>query len=310
MMSQIKEKKEYRLGIAAAILCAVLWGLLPIYWKALGSIDSFLIILYRIVLVFVFAVVLCLKTVGWQAMKGPFKEKGLARNLFFAGMLISCNWSIYIWAVANNFIIQASIGYYIEPLLVCVFGVVFFHEKLSKYKLTALMIAGLGVLVMLVFYRQIPVIALTLAVTFATYAAIKRKYRLNALLALLYETMFLMPPALAAILFIELSGKGAFATAEPYQIGLLMLAGIFTGTPLMLFAMAANRISLVTLGITEYIAPSLSLVLGIFVYHEPFDLVQFATFAIIWVGLVVFTIGEWKEVGETAAGEIGTEKFK
>lgn len=296
MMNQINTKKEYRLGIAAAILCAVLWGLLPIYWKALSSIDSSLIILYRIVLVFIFASVLCLKTVGWQAMKAPLKEKGLARNLFLAGVLISCNWSIYIWAVAHNFIIQASIGYYIEPLLVCIFGVIFFHEKLDKYKLTALIIAGLGVLFMLVFYRQLPVIALTLAITFATYAAIKRKYRLNALLALFYETIFITPPALIAILYIEFSGKGAFASAEPYQLGLLMLAGVFTGTPLMLFAMAANRISLVTLGITEYIAPSISLVLGIFLYREPFDIIQLITFVIIWIGLVIFTIGEWKEV--------------
>ncbi|MEL7658060.1 MAG: EamA family transporter, partial [Bacillota bacterium] len=143
--------------------------------------------------------------------------------------------------------------------------------------------------------HKVPVIALSLAVSFATYAAIKKKFKLDAVLALLYETMFLVPFALAVILYFELNGKGAAANAGPMQWGLLAFAGILTGTPLMLFAMAANRISLVTLGISEYIAPSLTLLLGIFVFQEPFDKVQLITFAFIWVGLVVFTLGEVKE---------------
>jgi len=296
-LNRFKNIKEYEQGVACAILCAVLWGILPIYWTSLEPIDPILILFYRIVLAFGFSLILALSIYKWDGIVKPLKEKGTLRTFFFAGILISGNWGIYIWAVSNSFIIQTCIGYYIEPLIVCIFGIFLFQEKLNKYKLTALLMAGIGVLILLVYYRQVPVIALSLAVSFATYAAIKKKKKLDAVLALLYETMLLVPIAFAVILYFELSGKGAFTVAEPYQWGLLAVAGVLTGTPLMLFAMAANRINLVTLGITEYISPSITLILGIFLFREPFDLIQFITFAIIWVGLVVFTIGEVKEQG-------------
>lgn len=294
-MNQINNKKEYEQGIACAILCAVLWGFLPIYWKALEPIDPLLILMYRIVLAGIFAFLLALYFYKWEGIVKPLKGKGTLKTFFFAGMLISFNWGTYIWAINNDFVIQTSIGYYIEPLFVCIFGILLFKEKLNKYKLTAFLMACAGVAVILVYYREIPVIALTLAVSFASYSAIKKKYRLDAVLALLYETMLLVPIAFAVILYYELTGRGAAAAAEPYQWGLLMLAGILTGTPLMLFAMAANRISLITLGITEYISPSITLLLGIFLFREPFEKIQMITFGIIWLGLVIFTLGEIKE---------------
>lgn len=294
-MNQINYKKEYEQGIACAILCAVLWGFLPIYWKALASIDPLLILMYRIVLAGIFAFLLALYFYKWEGIIKPLKGKGTMRNFFFAGVLISFNWGTYIWAVNNDFVIQTSIGYYIEPLFVCIFGILLFKEKLNKYKLIAFLLACTGVAVILIYYREIPVVALTLAVSFASYSAIKKKFRLDAVLALLYETMLLVPIALAVILYYELSGKGAASTAEPFQWGLLMLAGILTGTPLMLFAMAANRISLITLGITEYISPSITLLLGIFLFKEPFEKIQLITFGIIWIGLIIFTFGEVKE---------------
>ncbi len=293
-------KKEYQQGVAFAILCAVLWGILPVYWKALVPINPVAILFYRIVLAFGFSLILALCFYRWKGIVKPLKEKGILRTFFLAGTIISFNWGIYIWAVSNNYVIQACIGYYIEPLIVCVFGILFFKERMNKYKLTAFLMACAGVLVILVYYRQVPVLALSLALTFATYAAIKKKYKLDAVLALLYETMLLVPFAVAAILYFELTGRGAFG-APPFQIGLLLSAGILTGTPLMLFAMATNRISLITLGITEYIAPSLTLLLGIFVFQEPFDKIQLVAFIIIWVGLVIFTFGEIKESRESAA---------
>lgn len=294
-MDQINNKKEYEQGIAFAILCAVLWGFLPIYWKAMVPINPVLILLYRIVLAFGFALILALYFYKWEGIIKPLKEKGIARTFFLAGILISFNWGTYIWAVSTNHVIQTCIGYYIEPLFVCIFGLLLFKEKLNKYKLTAFLLACGGVAVILIYYHEVPIIALSLAISFASYAAIKRKYRLDAVLALLYETMFLVPFALAAILYFELTGRGAAANAEPFQWGLLALAGILTGTPLLLFAMAANRISMITLGITEYISPSITLLLGIFVFREPFDKIQLVTFGVIWIGLVIFTVGEIKE---------------
>jgi chloramphenicol-sensitive protein RarD len=298
---QINKSKEYEQGIAFAILCAILWGFLPIYWKALVPIDPLLILFYRIVLACGFSLILALYFYKWSGIVKPLKQKGILPTFFIAGILVSFNWGLYIWAVSNDHVIQACIGYYIEPLVVCIFGILFFHERMNRYKLVAFLLACLGVAVMLIYYKEVPVIALSLAVSFACYAAIKKKVRLDAVLALLYETMFLAPAALAAILYFELAGRGAAANAEPFQWGLLVFAGMFTATPLMLFSMAANRVSLITLGIMEYISPSITLLLGIFIFKEPFDKVQLATFAIIWAGLVVFTVGEIKESKERTA---------
>lgn len=294
-MNQLKNNKEYKQGIACAILCATLWGILPIYWKSLYPIDSMLIIFYRIVLVGVFSFAVSLKLHKWKGIIEPLKQKGIVGRFLIAGLMISTNWSIYVWAVSTNHIIQTSIGYYIEPLLVCLFGVILFKEKLNKYKIFALILASCGVLIMILYFGQFPFISLSLAITFATYAAIKKKHQLNAVLALLYETMFLVPIALIFIVCMEIKGIGVIGVAQPYQLLLLSLAGIITGIPLMLFAMAANRISMIALGLTEYISPSLGLLLGVFVYQEPFEKIQIITFIMIWIGLAIFTLGEIKE---------------
>lgn len=288
--------KDYKQGIAYAILCAVLWGVLPVYWKSLVPINPLLIMLYRIVLVCIFAFIVSIIIYKWKGIITPLKQKGIARNFFISGLLISINWSIYIWAVSADHIIETCIGYYIEPLFVCLFGVFAFKEVLNIQKKMALVIATIGVMVMIIYYGEIPLIALSLAVTFASYAAIKRKYQLTAIIALLYETMFLAPFALAVILYMEFTGQGAYVMGEPHQWALLAVAGIITGIPLLLFSLAANRIPLVSLGLTEYISPSMALVLGIFLYKEPFDIIQLVTFVIIWIGLVVFTLGEMKSV--------------
>ena len=294
-MKQITENNAARIGLFCALGCAMLWGVLPIYWQSLRPIDSMVIIFYRIFLVGVTTFIGAYKLYGKEKLVAPLKQKGMILHFIIAGVLISANWSIYIWAVNANQVIQTCIGYYIEPLMVCVFGVVLFKEKLNKYKITALIFATIGVLVVLIHFKQLPVVALSLALTFATYAACKKKYNMEALITLFYETVFLAPFALIAIIYVEANGKGALAVAAPHQLFLLLFVGLLTATPLALFAMAANRVSLVTLGITEYISPSISLLIGIFLFKEPFDLVQFIAFVIIWIGLVYFTFGEIKE---------------
>ncbi len=284
-------KRQHELGMACAILCAVVWGILPIYWKSLHPINPLLVMCYRLVLACVLVFIIGLVTYKPKGILEPLKKKGALPLFIAAGSIISLNWGLYIFMVNAGYIIQTSIGYYIEPLLVCVFGMVFFKEKLEKYKLVAILLASAGVGVMLLSYGQIPVLALVLALAFAIYAAIKKKLQAPALLALFYETVFLTPVALSYILYMELGGQGAFTVAEPVQIALLFMSGLFTAIPLFLFAMAANRISMVALGITAYISPSIGLLLGIFLYKEPFDIYQFIGFLIIWVGLAVFTTG-------------------
>lgn len=285
----------YKKGLFYALACSILWGILPIYWQALRPIESSVIIFYRIFLVGLVCLLLSLKLYGIEEIKKHLTPKGAKLKFFLAGCLITANWSIYIWAVNADQVIQTCVGYYIEPLMVSVFGIIFFKEKLTKYKMTALVLALAGVVVLLLHFMEIPLVALSLAITFATYAAVKKSFNLPSVLSLLYETMFLMIPALAVIIYLEVTGQGAIGVGEPYQYGLLMLCGPITALTLAFFAEAANKVPLVTLGIIEYISPSLALVIGIFILHEPFDMVQFIAFVIVWIGLVFFTMGEAKE---------------
>ncbi len=284
------QKWEHKKGIGAAILCAFLWGILPVYWKLLRPIDPLAIMLYRLVLLCVLVFVVDLFVYKWKGIIAPLKKKGAIRVFFLAGAVISFNWGLYIFMVNTGYVIQTSIGYYIEPLVICIFGIVFFKEKLNKYKLAAFLTACAGVAVMLFSYGEIPVMALLLAMSFAVYAGIKKKLQATALLSLFYETVFLLPVVIPLIIYLESVGRGIWGVAEPRQIGLLCLAGIVTAVPLSLFSMAANRISMVALGITEYISPSMGLLLGIFAFHEGFDLYQFIGFCLIWAGLAIFTV--------------------
>ncbi len=289
------KSKDYKIGMLCAIFSAVTWGFLPIYWQSLRPIDSVAIIFYRIIFVALFTFILSLKLYGMEGIKAPLRIKGNKLKFFLAGLLITSNWSIYIAAVNANFVIQTCIGYYIEPIIISVFGVLIFKEKLGTYKRVALAFAGAGVFVMLAYYREIPMIALSLASTFALYTAIKKSYKLEAVLSLFYETMFLVPVAIGMVVYYEMHGLGAIGVASSFQIFLLLLIGFFTAVPLILFTMGANRITMVNLGIIEYISPSITLLLGIFLFKEAFDSVQFFSFVIIWVGLAFFTYGEYKE---------------
>ena len=294
-MKSENRKSLYHKGLVCALACSVLWGVLPIYWQSLRPIESSVIIYYRIFLVGLVCIITSMKMYGIDEIRKHLRPKGAKLKFFAAGLLITANWSIYIWAVNAEHVIQTCVGYYIEPLMVSVFGIIFFREKLTKYKLTALAMASAGVVVMLVHFKEVPLIALGLALTFATYAALKKSFHLPSVLSLLYETMFLMLPALAVIIYLEATGQGAVGAGEPYQYGLLMLCGPITALTLIFFAEAANKVPLVTLGILEYISPSLSLIIGVFLFREPFDSVQFAAFVIVWIGLAVFTAGEKKE---------------
>lgn len=294
-MEQKLEKQQYRTGLLCSLSCSVLWGILPVYWQALRPIESSVIIFYRIFLVGVVCFFAALKLYGMEGIKAPLREKGVKLKYFIAGVLITANWSIYIWAVNADHVIQTCIGYYIEPLVVCMFGIFFFKEKLTRYKLIAFVLACAGVVMVLLHFMEVPLIALGLALTFAIYAAIKKSSELPAMLSLLYETMFLSPIALVILIYLEATEQGALGVGAPYQYILLLMVGFCTALPLGLFASAANKIPLVTLGILEYISPSLALIIGIFLLKEPFDKIQFAAFMVIWIGLVFFSAGEYRD---------------
>lgn len=304
---QRQRDRTYITGVISMLSCDVLWGVLPIYWQALRPIDSWVIIFYRIFLVGFVSGIATLKIYGIDKVKEQLKPRGSgimgsALKFPLAGLLITANWSIYIWAVNADHVIQTCVGYYIEPLMVCVIGIIVFKEHLTGYKLTALLFALAGLVVLLVHFRQIPGIALGLALTFAVYAALKKHFDLPAIMSVFLETLFLMPPALAVVIWLECTGQGALGVATPGKYLLLLCCGLLTAAPLSFFADAATKIPLIMVGLLEYLSPSISLVIGIFFMKEPFDAVQFAAFAIVWIGLAFFTYGEIKYSKENQLG--------
>lgn len=304
-------RNRYGIGLASVLLCNTIWGFLPIYWKALQPIDSFVIIFYRIVLMALVCFAACTAKYGIKKLFKPMFSGGRKKTITYiaAGIIITLNWSIYIWAVNAGFVIQTSMGYFMEPLIVCIFGVLLYKEKVNKWKKISMVFAVCGLMVMIIGYREIPMIAVGLGLTFATYSAIKKSVFISPIQSLLYETIFITPVALIFILHFERSGIGAME-AGGFKFFLLMFAGLATAVPLTLFSFAANKLPLITLGLSEYISPSISLILGIFVFKEAFDAIQFAAFMVIWIGLAFFTYGEMKDMKKLKNKENSVDREK
>ena len=268
---------------------------MPIYWQWLKPIDSMVIIFYRIVLVAVVCVIAALIVHTKEEILAPLKDRKRLFRLIAAGIIITLNWSLYIYAVNSENVIQSCIGYYIEPLVVCLFGMIFFKEKINRHKAIALIMGLIGVIAVIVYFKQVPTLALGIAFSFSIYAAVKKGLGMPPIISLLYETVFLAPLALIVVFYIESHGVGALQVAGAGKYALLMLCGLFTAFPLVLFANAANKISMFIMGLSEYISPTISLMLSIFYFKEDFAPIQLIAFAIIWVGLIFFSIGEFKE---------------
>ena len=190
--------------------------------------------------------------------------------------------------------VQSSIGYYIEPIVICLFGIVIFKEKLTKYNLTAMVLAAAALVVMLIHYGQLPGVALGLAFTWASYSALKKSTKNPPIIELVYETMFYAVIAVIGIVFIETRGIGALSLGVPGKYAMMFLSGLVTLIPIALFGSAAKKVSLFIIGLSQYLSPSITLLLGIFAYKEPIDRVQVISFAVIWIGLIFFTYGEYK----------------
>ena len=289
-----KKNSDYRTGLICVLACQLFWGFCPIYWQALVPIPSWIIILYRMVTMFVYSYIAARMRYSREEIWRPLREKGVIVRYLAAGLLLTANWSTYIWAMTTGHMIQASIGYYIEPIVICIFGVVIFSEKFTKYNVTAIGLALISLTIMLIHYRQIPGVALGLAFTWACYSAIKKSTDRPPLIELVYETMFYAVLAVVVIFYIETKGLGALSLGVPGKYALMFLSGLITLIPIALFGSAAKKVTLFVIGLAQYISPTITLLLGIFAYKEPIDRVQVISFAIIWIGLVFFSYGEYK----------------
>jgi len=277
-------------GSLYAIAAYVLWGILPVYWKSLSHVSAVQLISHRIVWSFLSLSILIIVSGQAKNMIESVRKPGVFLSFIPASVLISINWLLYIWSVNSGYIIEASLGYFINPLISVLIGVVFFSEKLRPFQWASVAVAASGVIFLTFAHGSLPFITLTLAFSFAFYGFAKKKARLGSLFGLTIETAILGLPALFYLIWCGLNGTGTFLNHSPWSDILMAGAGIMTSLPLLMFASAAVRIPLSQVGLFQYISPTLQLVIGIFVYNESFTKDRFIGFAIVWAALLLYVL--------------------
>ena len=280
-------------GIAAAAATFMLWGLLPIYWKLMDSVPAHEILCHRMVWSLIVTLALLALAGKFGSFFSLFRQRDKLLYFLLTAVILSANWLVYIWAVNAGYIVEASLGYFINPLVSVAFGVLFLKERIRPLQWLPVFLAFLGVCYLTFLYGSFPWIALSLAGTFACYGLLRKMTPVPALEGLGIETAILFVPALLALFVLEIQGSGAFLHAPASLKSLLAGSGIATSVTLLLFCYAAQRIPLYMVGILQYLAPTISLSIGVFLYQESFPLERMAGFAIIWIALVIFV---WEEL--------------
>jgi len=276
--------------LSYGLLAYLLWGFLPLFWKLLESVPALEIICHRIVWSMAFTGILLGLRGGLGRTLEQCRQPGLLLATAWTALLLGGNWLLFIYAVNSGHVLQASLGYFIGPLVSAALGVFLLKERLSAAQTASFALAGAGVVLLAVAGGKPPWLALALAITFAWYGLGRKVGRLGSLEGLFVESALLVPPAVAWILWLEVRGLGAFLQGPSEISWLLVAGGVVTSTPLLFFAAAARRMPLNTLGLLQYLAPSLQFLMGVFLFHEPFGRVQAGAFALIWVGLALYSV--------------------
>jgi chloramphenicol-sensitive protein RarD len=278
-------RRGYLLGVAAYVC----WGFFPLYWKLLRPASATEILAHRIVWSVAFVALVLAVARHWAFLAVLARRPRTVAGIAAAALLISINWGTYIYGVNSDQVVETSLGYFINPLVTVALGVLVLRERLRRGQLVALGFGALAVAVLTVDYGRLPVIALTLAVSFALYSLVKKRLGLPPAEALFVESAILAAPALAYLTWLATRGHLVFGTVSAGHTALLMLGGAVTAIPLLLFAGAANRIPLSGLGLLQYIAPILQLACGVLVFDEPMPPARLVGFALVWLALTVFT---------------------
>lgn len=280
----------------AALSTYLIWGVLPLYWNLLARAEANEILAHRIIWSFIFMVVVLMVTKRWQSFKEDcralWQDKKRGAILLLAAFTISLNWLTYIWAVNHGHVIDTSIGYYINPLMSVLFGIVFFRERISGLKKISLLLAAIGIVLMTYELGKLPWVAVVLAVSFSVYGALKKQLHLNPFSSITLETLLMVPFAVPYIGMLMMSPANHFSLATPDLALYLMGTGVVTAVPLVLFSYGANLLPLNVLGFFQYISPTIGLLLGIFFFHETFGMAQISALGFVWAAIVLFTVAE------------------
>ena len=284
------------LGIIYTMGAYILWGILPIYWKLIDEVPALEILAHRVIWSFIFVliiVVILKRKILKNFFQVQMSQKKTWLGLFLASLFISINWFTYIYAVNTNHIVEASLGYYINPLIAVLLGVFVLREKVNKMQAISFIIAGIGVLYMTISVGKIPWISLILALSFGFYGLSKKLIKVDSILGLLLETLFILPFALLFLAYLGVNNQHSFSTGSLTNDLFLIGSGIATAIPLLWFGIGAQKIPLYLVGFLQYISPTISLILGVVMYGESFTKDHLVTFACIWIAIAMFSARQY-----------------
>lgn len=285
---------EQQKGIIYAAGSYFIWGVLPLYWRFIDDLNAYEILAHRIIWSLVFMVILVLALRKTQELKVQakrlFSNPKQAASLFTASIVIAANWGLFIWAVTNHHVMEASLGYYINPLMSILLGLFFMKERYSKIEWLAIFLAAAGVVYMTTSLSVFPYISVLLALTFALYGLLKKNIQMDAIYTILLECLMTLPFALLGLVYLKHAGMSNFGMNN--DSFLLLFSGILTAVPLIMFTAGARRIPLSLIGFLQYIGPTLMLLQSVFLYHEPFTTTHLVTFSLIWAGLLIYSISK------------------
>lgn len=290
MALTVKAMSEERRGYLYGLIAYALWGFFPIYFKLLKPSPPLEILAHRVIWSVVFITVVLAVLRNRRFIGKLVRNPRLLGGVTLAAVLIGINWGTYIYGVNSSRVVETALGYFITPLVVVLLGVTVQRERLRRWQVAAVAVGAVAVLVLTIDYGHLPYIALLLAASFGSYSLVKKRLGLPPAEGLFVESAVLAVPALAYLCWLNLTGDAEFGHVSALHTTLMVLSGVATAVPLLLFAAAANRIPMVGLGILQYVAPILQLACGVLLFHEPMPAPRLAGFALVWIALIIFTV--------------------
>ena len=284
-------------GMIFLLLAFTLWGTFPIYFTWVKDVNAFEVLAHRIVWSFLILIIILYFTKSIKPLLKHIQDKKTLKQLLIASILISLNWLIFIYAVSQGKILETSIGYYTTPLVIIAIGVFFFKEKLNKYKLIALFFAFMAVAYQWMSLKDFPFIIIGLAISFALYSAVKKRINISGVMSLFIEVLFLLPFAVLFLFYLFFNNELEFIQNSTLNMSfLLFISGVITITPLLLFAKGVQMVPLYLAGFLQYITPTVSFLIAIFIYNEELSVDKIITFSLLWIGLSIFIIDELRRI--------------
>jgi chloramphenicol-sensitive protein RarD len=285
---------QTRSGVINAVSAYVMWGFAPLYFKLLNNVNASEILIHRILWSCLLLAIIILAAKKWRFVQIIAKQPQLLLRLTLSASILAVNWFLFIWAINNNHLLDASLGYFINPLFSVALGVIFLHERLRKWQKIAVLLALLGVLIQLVILGSLPLISLALAGTFGTYGLLRKKMAVDSFVGLWFESLLMVPLAILYwFFFTESATSNMFTNSINLNI-ILIMAGVVTTAPLLCFTAAAKRLTLSALGFFQYIGPSIMFILATFLYNEPLLKAKLLTFILIWLALALYSWDSWR----------------